>query len=294
MSQLAAAAAAAAGASDGGQQQGNGDDNGQQGQQQQGQQGQQGGASRDGQQQGQQGATQDGAAQLYRPQGLADHLVGKDDRETIDKLYRAYEPLRQKMAQFEPAKSAADLKFEPNEQLKPYFGKADDPALKIARDAWVKGGGTAQSFQPVIENLYGAMIEAKLLPPPFDPKAELAAFAKASNLADAAAVNAAVTDLTSFADTMAAQLKLPEAVKGELDMLTDSAAGLQLLSAIRTAFKEKGLEFGGGQTTVGGNWTREQLRQMQSDERLDPNSKKYDPALRAQVDEAYKRLGQKK
>lgn len=283
MSQLAAAAAAAAGASDGGQ----GGDNGQQGQQ--------GGASQDGQQQGQQQqGQQDGAAQIYRPNGLPEHLLGKDDRETIDRLYKAYEPMREKMAKFEPAKSADDLKFEPNDALKPYFAKADDPALKLAKDAWVKGGGTAQSFQPVIENLYGAMIEAKLLPPPFNPKTELEAFAKASNLADPKAVNAAVSDLTTFADTMAAQLKLPEAVKGELEMLTDSSAGLQLLSAIRTAFKEKGLEFGGAATSVAGSWTREQLRQMQSDERLDPSSPKFDPQLRDQVTEAYRRLSNKK
>ena len=63
-----------------------------------------------------------GASAAYRPEGLPDHLLGKDERETIDKLFKAYGGAREAIAKFGAVPEAPDkYEFTPAEAVAPYL-----------------------------------------------------------------------------------------------------------------------------------------------------------------------------
>ncbi|WP_336800489.1 hypothetical protein [Kaistia sp. MMO-174] len=231
--------------------------------------------------------------ELYRPQGLPDHLVGATNQETIDKLYGAYTPLREDMAKRGAVpKDPKEYVFEPSDRLKPFFDNADDPVMNQFRQVAQKIGIPTGQFSAILEETFGPLVESGVLGPTYDPQAELAQLGKLIQAPDGpagkTAIAAAANEATSFAEGLGAHLKLGDEAKGAVLALADTASGIVALRAIKGMLGERGIQLGG--ESGGQGWTKERLKSMVGDERIDPYSPKFDKTLRAEYDAAYQRL----
>lgn len=89
-----------------------------------------------------------------------------------------------------------------------------------------------------------------------------------------------------FAKTM----KLPESAAGFFEGMAETASGVMIIRAFQTMAKEKGIPLGGSDAGSTSHFSKEELRKMGADDRIDPNSRQYDPAIRKKYDESYKAL----
>lgn len=254
-----------------------------------------GGGDGDGGAGGQGGADQGagGGAQLYRPQGLPDHLAGASDQETIDKIFGAYNPLREDLAKRGTVpKDPKEYSFEPSDRLKPFFDNADDPVMNQFRQAAHKVGIPSSQFGALLEETFGPLVESGVLGPTYDPQAELGQLGKLIQAPDGPegkrAIAAAATEASGFAEGLVGHLKLGDESKGALLALADTASGIVALRAIKGLLGERGIQLGGA--PAGQGWSKEKLKEMDSDERIDPFSPKFDKNLRAEYDATYQRL----
>lgn len=229
---------------------------------------------------------------LYRPEGIADHLVGATDRDTIDNLFKAYDGARREMsARGSMPKTADEYGFEPGDALNAYFPEpAKDPGLALARAAALKFGITQPQFQGFIAETLGGMAEAGMFVEPYNPQAEVAKIGEALKAAGEAHgkddIGRVVQQATDFVTVLAEQLKLDEGAKGALSALTDSASGIAALEAIRKSSGEAGIRLGGN--AAGQGWTAAKLREAMGDPRYDPQSAKYSADFQKEVDAAYR------
>ncbi|MCG8273120.1 hypothetical protein MIC97_16600 [Aquamicrobium sp. NLF2-7] len=250
-----------------------------------------------------------GAGAWSAPEGLPEQFRGSTADETLSKLLPAFsevstraEGLRTKLAGLPKAPEKPDLySYNPSDKLKPYFGDlAQNPIFAEARNAFHKHGAPQEMFAGIIEDLYGPLVDQGLLGAPYDPKAELTAFASELGL-DAASATKALTDTDAFAKGLLSQLRdIPEKLKPEVEAqlmsLTDTAAGNILLRALSGRLAENGIRIG-GEGNAAGAMTAEDLKKLDADPRIDPNNRnhpdpaqRFDEALRKRYDEAYQRL----
>lgn len=254
------------------------------------------------------GGAGDGGA-WAAPEGLPEEFRGADAAESLGKLIGGFtdvnsrfEGLRDKLSKMPKAPETPDgYAFEPSDALKPYFGDADDPTMKIARDAFHKAGVPAEAFGAVIENFYGPLIEQGLLPEPFSAEKEVTAFMSGTGL-DRTAAAGELTTIETFANGLAGQLEqqIPESLRAEakasLVALTDTAGGNALLKALSGRLGDIGIR-PGGQGGGAGELTAEDLKKLDADPRIDPQNRnhtdpnrRFDEDLRKRYDEAYRRL----
>lgn len=241
--------------------------------------------------------------QPYRPEGLPDHLFGANERETLDKVFNAYKPLHADSTRRQQAtpKEAKDYGFTPGEKLAPYFKDADSPVMKAAQIAAQKHGFTKEQFQGFLADTFGPLVESGALGHVFSPEKELARVGVLIGAPQGAEgkqkISQAATEANATAEALFSRLGIPEgvpaaekeAVKGTLLALADTGAGIFILNAIKGQLAERGIQLGGAPAGQGGNWSKEQLKSMRSDPRLDSRDPKFDKEFRRQYDEAYKR-----
>jgi hypothetical protein len=255
-----------------------------------------------------------GAGAFKAPDGMPAEFVGKDADETLGKLLGGYgalntrtEGLRTQLAQLpKPPDSPEKYTFTPSEKLAPYFGDAaKNPALDFARKSAHAAGIPDASFGKFIEGVYAPMIEAGLLQPPYDPKAEVANYSKVYGL-DATTATRNLKENEAFANGLVGQIKLPEQLQKDaaasLVALTDTAGGNALIRALMDRLGENGIrvpmEGSGGSP---GALSDTELDKLTSDPRIDPANEfkqdanlKYDPALRKKYDEGMAARGRAK
>lgn len=285
---------------------GGGGDGGQGGGQQgAGDQGNQGGG------QGGNQAGQQGSGDTWQPpQGLPADFVGKDANETISKLFAGYTELdgraaglREKISKLPAApKTPDEYTFAPEGDLKNYFGDvANDPLLKSSRIAAHKLGMSNEQFSGFITEAISPLVKEGILPAPYDPAKEIETFSTANGYDKKRAAEVLAANET-FANGLGEQLTsaVPEAmrpqVKAAIVALTDTAAGMQLLSALSARFNDIGIKVGGEQSGNGAI-TDADLKKLDGDPRIDPANRnhtdpnrRFDPDLRKRYDEAYMRL----
>lgn len=246
------------------------------------------------------------------PEGFPAEFVGKDADESLGKLLEGYtgantraEGLRTKLAEMPKAPDKPELyTFAPSDKTKPYFpGDLEkNPALQHARTVFHKHGIPDKAFGGIIEDMYAAMGEAGMILPPYDPAAEVSNFAKLHQL-DKAGAEASFKELETFANGLAGQLKLPEAIAkdaaAQLVALTDTAAGNTLLKALQTRLADSGITVAGQGANQDGPLSREELQKMAADPRIDPANrhhpdpnKRFDEDLRKKYDQGYAALAQ--
>ncbi len=242
------------------------------------------------------------------PEGLPAEYVGTSADETLSKLFAGFNEvntrftgLREKLSKMPAALEKPEAyAFHPADNLKPFFGDlAQDPMFKQAQISAHKYGMSQEQFSGFLADTFGPMAEQGFLPKPFNPAEELKSFATATGL-DQRGVASTLAETETFAKGLTQQLKVPEAMKADVEAtlmgLTDTAVGNVILQALSTRMNDAGIRVagaGGGE----GALTADDLKKLDADPRIDPRNrdhsdpaKRFDEALRKRYDEAYNRL----
>jgi hypothetical protein len=223
------------------------------------------------------------APSIYRPEGLPDHLVGASDTETLDKLFKAYSGARTELSTRGGAPESVEgyaLTFADDAPDHVKAITADDPAIKMARDLALKHKMSPAQFGFVTDFL-GEATKAGMIDAPLDLKAEMTAFGGEDAFEKArGAIKAQV-------ETLKTRGVVGDAEMAELDMITSTAAGLKLVSALRGG-GPSALNVDAGQAA--GGVTYEDLQARMNDPRYSTRSAKYDQAFRDQTSQMLKDL----
>lgn len=229
----------------------------------------------------------------YRPDGLPEHLAGASDKETIDRLHDAYSGARRELStRGVPPENVEeytlDLAGTPAEHLA--IG-ADDPALTSFRGLAKEFGLTKEQFG-IVPKFLAQAVESGLIDKPMSPQELAASLAPADFRGDDAARIAAGEERQrqagAFATLFAANHKLDDAARLELQSLTYSPAGLAVLEAMNKAGMQTSVQTGGAGAS--GVPSADDLRRRQADPRNDRTSPKYDPNFAKQTRELYKQV----
>lgn len=189
------------------------------------------------------------AGAFYRPEGLPDHLVGKDQAETLDKLFGAFKGYRDRDAQSgvpEKAEAYGEFSGEIPDTVKPHLETLKgDPLFSRLNEKALALRLPASAYQGLVQEFISVSAEMGLMEPIVDAQAERAALvpAAAAHLPPAEqqqAVEKRMNDNFAFLDALAAQ----GADKGGLSkddaefakaMLGDSAKGHRVFEWMRAA-----------------------------------------------------------
>lgn len=225
----------------------------------------------------------------YRPDGLPDHYFGKDNNETIDKLFKAVDGFRRTEGDRGTVpKTAAEYGFEASDKLKPYIGNFDkDPLYGAVRDIAHKIQMPDKMFKAFMPAVLEHFVEGGLVDQPIDAKAQLRALAgpNAAALDDAgkeAAGSKRVTANIAWVDGAKAQGALPDNVAEffAASLASDPRAH-DAIEWLRGKNGEPKPALPGGQ---GGGGGAEAVNARNLDPRNDPNSAKFDRAFAAETD----------
>ena len=175
-------------------------------------------------------------AGLYKPEGIAEHLVGKDDRETIDKLLNAYTGFRTAAAKKGVPETADGYTLELPEEIKTKVIKAGedgkDPVLEKMKPILHKHQIPAQAFQELAGEFYSVVAEIAGSADKKPDGTPLADFEfKELGGADKAKpqIDAAETWLRGLEQSK----KISEKLAGELKLMTGYSEGLAALTELR-------------------------------------------------------------
>jgi hypothetical protein len=235
------------------------------------------------------------------PDGFPEHLRGKDEAETLDKVNKALAGYREKDAKRDIPENPKDylslegLKdFELSDELKPHFEQlSSDPIFEPLATEAKEIGVERPQFLRLWKKGMEAMGEAGLLEPPVDEKAERAALLpdEAKSLPPAEqdkAIDKRMQDNLDFIDLMVENRGLDkEAGEYAQLMLADRAKGHKFMEWIRNQFGGAGPgpgAHGGG----GAGDSRESLRAELMKPEMQPGHPAFDPAKWRELDERYK------
>jgi hypothetical protein len=232
----------------------------------------------------------------FRPEGLPDHLFGTSDRETVEKLFTAYKPARDEIAKFgemgKLPKDADGYAFEPSDKLKPFLPDfANDPVLKLAREAAHKAGIRDKQFGPFVSGILEAMIDGEMVTPAIDLAKEKAALLpeEARGLDQAGqntAIDKRVRDNHARIEIWKSQ-GLPAESATALAAMLDTAAANHAVEFFAKQMRTAQPTPGGGQTD---GVTHESVKARQQDPRNRVGNAKYDPAFAAETNRMYQTL----
>jgi hypothetical protein len=103
------------------------------------------------------------AAGLYKPEGLAEHYLGKDNNETIDKLKNAVDGFRKGLSKAGVPETADGYTLELPEEIKTKVLRpgedGKDPLLEKLKPILHKNNIPASAFQEMATEFYGAVAE---------------------------------------------------------------------------------------------------------------------------------------
>lgn len=164
----------------------------------------------------------------YAPDGLPEQFRGKDERETIDRLWgdingRPKAPETADAYTLSLPKDIAPLIDVDNDALLPEF-------RVIAKEL----GLTQDQYEGTITKLYSKMIEKGLVEKPLDIDAEFAAISDGTGdrVAQVAAGRKSVVELVDVFDGLAARQQISKDAAAELTATIDTAARFKALSEI--------------------------------------------------------------
>ncbi|MFK8250193.1 hypothetical protein [Ancylobacter terrae] len=166
---------------------------------------------------------------------------------------------------------------------------ADDPLYASARDAALKHGIPPKAFGAFLTDVFGPALANGVLPPPFNPQKQMEAWGQSLGITDKTELARQHGDRVAFASGLGKQLGLSDAGQVELDVLTDTAAGLEVIDKLRGLLDGDGIGVSAEAQASPGRDTPASLRAAMKDPRYDSSSPKYDETYRASVDARYKR-----
>lgn len=232
---------------------------------------------------------EDGASAVYRPEGLPDHLLGKDERETIDKLFKVVDGYRKgDAARGEKVGAVPDApdkySFTPAETVAPYLPDvAEDPVFKAAQAAAHKHGLGDKQFAGFVNEFMGGLVTGQMLDDPFSADKERAIIApEITDPAERVKVaGKAANDTIAYLDALAEQGKITRETADWAKGRTDRGHFIRLVGALRAG--APGIETGGQGTPAG--ITRADLQARMADAR-----QKSSPAFQAETARMYQQL----
>jgi hypothetical protein len=225
---------------------------------------------------------ENGAKSLYRPDGLPDHLVGANDQETIDKLFKTVDGFRKEQTKKGIPETPDGYTMSLPEEIKGKVFSLDkdgkDPIFEHFKPIFHELNLSDAAANKLITELYTKVSE--IAPPAgegdesvdFDFK-ELGGVEKAKPTIDAtlAALNG-----------LKARDVLDDADVAELSLSTAHAGGLKALRKLIEATGEKIIPANIGAVDRADGLTEDSLNSMMKDERYWKAGKK-DPAYIAEV-----------
>lgn len=230
-----------------------------------------------------------GASAVYRPEGLPDHFLGKDERETIDKLFKAVDGYRKgDAARGEKIGAVPDAPekyaFTPAAEVAPYLPNvADDPVMKVAQAAAHKHGLGDKQFSGFINEFMQGLVTGGQLDDPFSAEKERAIVA--GDVADPAerakVADKVANDTIAFIDALEQQGKLPKETADWAKGRTDRGHFLKLVQTLRQAAPAVELGGQGAPAAI----TRADLQARMADPR-----QKTDPAFQAETTRLYQQV----
>lgn len=235
------------------------------------------------------------ASAPYRPEGLPDHLLGKDDKDTVDKLFKAFDGFRRSTADQGTVPEKPDgYTFDASDKLKPYVGNFDkDPIFAKAREIAKEIGMTDKVFRGFVPRILEHFIDGGLVDAPVDPKAMLrelapAALKEATDAEKEAAGGRIVQDNIAWVDQMKADKTMPEDAASYLAAQAADASGAHaLINWLRGAREERRPAL--NHRAPAGGVTKAELDARVADPRNDPNDVKFDRRFAEETREMFKR-----
>lgn len=225
---------------------------------------------------------------FYQQHGVPDGMKGKSWEEASAKLYEGYKSTRDQLSQLAPPKEPKDYGFTADPKIAPFFKSGDDPLMNVARETAHKLGISDKHFGAFLNGVFTAGVDKGIIPPPFNPAAEIEAIGKmvapGKSGADLkTAVEAALQEASAFAPAFADAAKFSPAAKSLLVSLADEAGGIELIRFLKDKSGEFGVKLGGEGQNAGGYSKADYDRDV-ADPRYSPRSEKYDKAWRESID----------
>jgi hypothetical protein len=189
-----------------------------------------------------------GPSPVYRPEGLPEHLHGASEKETIDKLWKAYGGAREAIGKFgEVPSEAGGYAFQPSEALAPYLPNLEaDPVMKLAQGAAHKHGLGSKQFQGFLGDVMEGLVSGGMLDDPYSPEKERAIIAPdLTGNEQKAAAEAARNEAIGYVDALVAQGKLDQGTADFFKGRSDRGHMIRLVQAIRSQQAGAGLAVGG-------------------------------------------------
>lgn len=234
----------------------------------------------------------DGAQpQVYKPQGIAEHLLGQTDQETIDKLQKAYTGAREEIAKGKPAiPKPEEYKWNWSDGIKGQIG-ADDPALKEF-SAIASEHGFSQQQIDAIPKFFDKLAEKGIIEKPFDASALLADLApagyKGSPEERQAEGGKRLTRAEGWIKQLSPQAGFDDAMKNEMRLMTTSVAGIKVIEKLMNGGVNPSVSPGGQQQQAA--VTKSDVERRVADPRNNAFDPKYDEAFAQETREMFKRL----
>ena len=229
-------------------------------------------------------------AAIYKPDGMPDHFAGKDDRETIDRLYKAVDGFRKDQSKGRNVpKTAADYKVElPQELAGKVFKDGDiskDPIWQKMSSKFHEHNLSQEDVQDLTAAFYG--IVADIQNGGADAGGEYAADFEYKEVGGTDAAKPLVDGVSAWAQGLKNQGRLSEKNVQEITLMAMHGVGLDTLVKLREIAGEKPLVPAQLSGIVADNKTEAELHAMMRDPKYWRDK---DPAFVAKVTEGLKRL----
>ncbi len=240
----------------------------------------------------------DGAqAGQFKPDGIPAHLLGQNDRETLEKMWPAYQGARTELSkgvQNKPEK-ADDYQFNWTDKIKELGGVAtDDAAVKLFRDIAHEHDFT-QKHLDAIPAFFEKAVEAGVIAKPeapFDSAKLFDELAPESFKGTPEQRQEAGSRRLTAADNWIKQLTDEQGfnadMKQEMRLLTTSKAGISVLEKLMTGGMIASVQPGGGHQP--GGVTEADLTKRVADPRNDFLSPTYDENFAKETQALYRKL----
>lgn len=226
---------------------------------------------------------------------MPDHLLGKDDKETVDKVFKAFDGFRKTAGEQGAVPDAPEkYSFDASDKLKPYVDNFDkDPVYNAARSIAHKAGMTDKVFKAFVPTLLEHFVDGGLVEAPVDPKAMLRQLAppdldKATDAEKEAAGGRRVRDNIAWLDQMKADKTMPEGAATYLvAQAADNPGAHALIDWLRGNRQERKPALSGGNPA--GTPSKADLDARNADPRNDPSSSQFDKGFAEETREMFKR-----
>lgn len=176
----------------------------------------------------------------YKPEGIAEHFLGKDDKETIDKLNTAVVNFRKDLSKKGVPETVDGYTLELPDEIKTKVLKPDadgkDPLLEKMKPILHKHHIPAAAFQELAGEFYGVVAELAGAAP---ADGEGAADFEFKELGGAEKAKPLIEGAEVWIKGLEQSKKISEKAAAELKLMAGYGEGLAALMEIREAMGEK-------------------------------------------------------